>query len=76
MKNCILVLTLLIFVACQDSKPKETTQSVATPTNEMKSGVKADTLKAAVYACPMDPEITGKKGDKCSKCGMALVEKK
>lgn len=27
---------------------------------------------AAAYACPMHPEETGKKGDKCSKCGMAL----
>lgn len=26
-----------------------------------------------VYACPMHPEETGKKGDKCSKCGMDLV---
>jgi len=26
-----------------------------------------------VYACPMHPEVTGKEGDKCSKCGMALV---
>lgn len=25
------------------------------------------------YACPMHPEVTGKKGDKCSKCGMDLV---
>ena len=25
-----------------------------------------------VYACPMHPEITGKEGDKCSKCGMDL----
>ena len=24
------------------------------------------------YACPMHPEITGKKGDACSKCGMKL----
>jgi hypothetical protein len=33
--------------------------------------------KAAVgsaYACPMHPEITGKKGDRCSKCQMALTE--
>lgn len=28
----------------------------------------------AIYACPMHPEITGKTGDKCSKCGMALVQ--
>ena len=24
------------------------------------------------YACPMHPEVTGKQGDKCSKCGMTL----
>jgi hypothetical protein len=24
------------------------------------------------YACPMHPEVTGKEGDKCSKCGMYL----
>jgi hypothetical protein len=24
------------------------------------------------YACPMHPEVTGKEGDKCSKCGMPL----
>lgn len=28
---------------------------------------------AALFACSMHPEITGKEGDKCSKCGMALV---
>ena len=27
---------------------------------------------ATVYACPMHPEVTGKEGDKCSKCGMKL----
>lgn len=27
---------------------------------------------ATIYACPMHPEITGKKGDTCSKCGMKL----
>ncbi|MDQ3111985.1 MAG: hypothetical protein M3R17_19040 [Bacteroidota bacterium] len=25
-----------------------------------------------VYACPMHPEVTGKEGEKCPKCGMAL----
>ena len=29
-----------------------------------------------VYACSMHPDITGKKGDKCSKCGMDLEEVK
>src|SRR5688572_10929886 len=25
-----------------------------------------------IYACPMHPEVTGKEGDKCPKCGMML----
>lgn len=27
-----------------------------------------------VYACPMHPEVTGKEGDSCPKCGMDLEE--
>lgn len=26
------------------------------------------------YACPMDPDVVGKKGEKCTKCGMELTE--
>ena len=26
-----------------------------------------------IYACPMHPEVTGKEGDTCPKCGMALI---
>ena len=33
-------------------------------------------IVSAVYACSMHPNMTGKKGDKCSTCGMALVPKK
>jgi hypothetical protein len=25
-----------------------------------------------IYSCPMHPDVTGKEGDKCPKCGMAL----
>lgn len=25
-----------------------------------------------VYSCPMHPEVKGKEGDTCSKCGMKL----
>ncbi|MBK8923475.1 MAG: hypothetical protein IPM81_18580 [Saprospirales bacterium] len=31
-----------------------------------------NTDQTAAYACPMHPEITGKAGDTCSKCGMDL----
>ncbi|MFA4869947.1 MAG: heavy metal-binding domain-containing protein [Pedobacter sp.] len=30
------------------------------------------TEKESVYACPMHPEVTGKQGEKCPKCGMDL----
>ena len=33
-------------------------------------------VTSAVYVCSMHPKMTGKKGDKCPTCGMALVEKK
>ncbi len=32
-----------------------------------------DYVKNNTYACPMHPEITGIKGDKCSNCGMDLT---
>ena len=32
-----------------------------------------DYVKNSTYACSMHPEITGIKGDKCSKCGMNLT---
>lgn len=31
---------------------------------------------AAVYVCPMHPEVTSDKSGTCSKCGMALVERR
>ena len=34
----------------------------------------ADTTETS-YTCPMHPEVTGKQGDKCPKCGMALTRK-
>lgn len=32
-----------------------------------------DEMASATFACPMHPEEMGGEGDKCSKCGMALV---
>ena len=31
---------------------------------------------ASKYTCPMHPEVTSDKPGKCSKCSMALTEKK
>lgn len=52
-----------VMVSCsQKNKQAETTTS--------------ETVKTVtqLYACSMHPEVTGKKGDKCSKCGMELTE--
>ena len=37
---------------------------------------KMKNMSAAMYSCPMHPEVTSNKAGKCSKCGMALVKKK
>ena len=53
-----------VFAACNSNadKSKETkTEKETTPAAQM-------------YACSMHPEVTGKKGDKCPKCGMELSE--
>ncbi|TMQ60560.1 MAG: hypothetical protein E6K76_00780, partial [Candidatus Eisenbacteria bacterium] len=34
------------------------------------------TQQAALYACPMHPEVTDSIPSKCPKCGMTLVRKK
>lgn len=75
MKNIIIVLALLGFVACDNSKPKETTQTATPTVTETKAEVKTDTMHVHVFTCPMHPEVTGKEGDKCPKCSMALEHK-
>ena len=48
-----------VLVSC-NQKNKETEQTKTETSTEE-------------YACSMHPEVTGKKGDKCSKCGMELT---
>ncbi|MFV8373753.1 DUF3347 domain-containing protein [Flavobacterium sp. LB1P71] len=64
MKNIILsIACAFLFTACnQKSKQAET--------------INPETAKSSseLYACSMHPEITGKKGEACSKCGMELTE--
>ena len=77
MKNLIFVSFIILgFAACDNTKTADTAK-MNSSTSETKMTVKTDTAThVQVYACPMHPEITGKEGDKCSKCGMALVRKK
>jgi hypothetical protein len=65
MKNTIVALLIMTLglVSC-NQKSNEKAQETKTATEGT----------TQVYACPMHPEITGKKGDTCSKCGMELTE--
>lgn len=60
--NLTLLIALSIFlllpVGCGNNKQDNTKQ-------------KTD-MHEHVYACPMHPDVKGKEGDKCSKCGMLL----
>ena len=56
----IAVCALFLVLAACKNKPVQNSGQTSTGTEVM-------------YACPMHPEVTGKAGDKCSKCGMALT---
>ena len=53
-----LVLSVVAFSACKSDHKNAS----AVPT----------AAANAIYTCPMHPEVTGKAGDECSKCGMDL----
>lgn len=65
-KLIFLTLAMAIVLTACNSKNKETE---AANTNSEKTQ-----NDSKLYACSMHPEVTGKKGDKCSKCGMELTE--
>ena len=62
MKTLFITTLLAITLTSCNQKAKETD---ATETKSTSS---------ELYACSMHPEVTGKKGEECSKCGMELTE--
>jgi hypothetical protein len=65
MKNVILSTLIMVFVLVSCNQKNKQAETSATATTETTS---------QLYACSMHPEVTGKKGEKCSKCGMELTE--
>lgn len=63
MKN--LLITAMVLATALSSCNHQTSDSKDTT---------AVTDSTQVYACSMDPDVKGKKGDKCTKCGMDLTE--
>lgn len=78
MKNLFVVVLFLSIVlwACGSDHSNHGANEAKNTAPSTSTEVKTDTTHAHVYVCPMDPEVTGKEGDKCSKCGMALELKK
>lgn len=75
MKKIILAVLVLALVTVSCNKKVE--EKETTDTHMMNNGsemMNGDT-EMKTHACSIHPEITGIKGDKCSKCGMELTEK-
>jgi heavy metal-binding protein len=71
MKNIIWsAVMILLLTAC---KKNEEASTVKTETNAVSESVDKDSAEQ-LYSCPMHPEVTGKKGEKCPKCEMDLTE--
>ncbi len=62
MKTLFITALLAIIITSCNHKAKET------------DGIETKSTSNELYACSMHPEITGKKGEECSKCGMELTE--
>ena len=72
MKNLIFsaVILAIATTGCKD-KQVETSESESTVTEMVTP--ETSTSDSQRYACSMHPEITGKQGEKCSKCDMELT---
>ncbi|HEY0355070.1 MAG TPA: heavy metal-binding domain-containing protein [Flavisolibacter sp.] len=62
MRNSLIILfSSLVMFACSNDKAENKDNTSTADGHEH------------VYRCPMHPEVTGKEGDTCPKCGMKLV---
>lgn len=52
---------MVVFASCKDNKSDD-------------KGNTTENTESQLYSCPMHPEVKGKKGESCSKCGMELTE--
>jgi hypothetical protein len=68
MKNIskLSILVLMLVFACKDAKTELLLRQPLENSD--------NTAEGQLYACPMHPEVTGKQGEECSKCGMELTD--
>lgn len=80
MKNFIFLSLIMLSLTACNSKSNKTestkpTEPQKTETTEKVVDTTAETKPVTqLYSCPMHPEVKGKKGSECPKCGMALTE--
>ena len=77
MKSLILsaLLMAFVFTACNSNsdKTKDTTPAKNTTMDTTAKPAIMEPVAEQLYACPMHPEVIGKKDESCSKCGMKLT---
>jgi protein involved in sex pheromone biosynthesis len=75
MKRFFILLTsaCLLFAACNNSTDNTTDSKTTDPKPQPKDTSSSKQVVAEDYTCSMHPEVSGKKGDHCSKCGMELT---
>jgi hypothetical protein len=67
MKKTYLLLLVIALISCNNNQDEQSKNAyTVTESTEIKSD------STQMYACSMDPDVKGKKGDKCTKCGMDL----
>lgn len=60
-KLTLIFFTSIFMYACSNEKTADTAETASTEVDH-----------EHIYSCPMHPEVTGKEGDTCPKCGMKL----
>jgi hypothetical protein len=80
MKKSIILLTVIIsclvlmsqvITGCGRKSDEGHSHTHTSADSASQDEIKSDSTTLA-FACPMHPEVTGKEGDTCSKCGMKL----
>ncbi len=72
MKSIVKISSVFILVGAISFTSCKSSDSKTISADSTKTEAMATHSSDHIYACPMHPEVTGKEGDECPKCGMKL----